>query len=220
MTLRFANRAAAGEALAAKLMHYADFPGGLVLALPRGGVPVAHPVAKRLNLPLDVFIVRKLGVPGQGELAMGAISSGGGYAINERIVAALRIPASAIAATRAKEQRELERRERQYRAGRIELQLKGRTVILIDDGIATGASMRAASLALRSKDVSRIVLAAPVGSPTVQEELGGAVNEIIVLLQPEDFQGVGQWYADFAQVSDEEVCALLASAELERSRQH
>jgi predicted phosphoribosyltransferase len=149
---------------------------------------------------------------------MGAISSGGGYALNERIIAALRIPPAAIAATRAREQRELERRERQYRAGRTDLQLKGRTVILIDDGIATGASMRAAALALRSKDVSRIILAAPVGSPTLQQELSGAANEIIVLLQPRDFQGVGQWYADFTQVSDAEVCTLLASPALERPR--
>jgi putative phosphoribosyl transferase len=211
MTFRFSNRAAAGEVLAEKLLAYTDSPGGLVLGLPRGGVPVALPVARRLNLPLDVFIVRKLGVPGQEELAMGAISSGGGCAMNERIVAALRITPSAIAAVKAKEQRELERREELYRPGRPELQLKGRTIILIDDGIATGASMRAAALALRSKRVARIVLAAPVGAPDLRTELSGAANEIIVALQPEDFQGVGQWYADFTQVTDAEVCALLAT---------
>jgi putative phosphoribosyl transferase len=211
MTFRFSNRAAAGEVLAEKLLNYAEIPDGLVLALPRGGVPVAHPVARRLRLPLDVFIVRKLGVPGQEELAMGAISSGGGYAMNERIVAALRISPAAIAAARAREQQEIERREQLYRPGKLELHLEGRPVILIDDGIATGASVRAAALALRSKKVARIVVAAPVGAPGVQEHLSGAVNDLILVMQPEDFQGVGQWYADFSQVTDSEVCGLLAT---------
>jgi putative phosphoribosyl transferase len=211
MTFRFSNRAAAGEVLAEKLAAYADLPDGLVLGLPRGGVPVAHPIARRLGLPLDVFIVRKLGVPGQEELAMGAISSGGGISMNERIIAALRISPTAIAAAKAREQRELERREKLYRPGKADLLLENRTIILVDDGIATGASMRAAALALRSRKVARIVLAAPVGAPSIRDDLSGAANEVVVLMQPEDFQGVGQWYADFTQVTDSEVCALLAT---------
>jgi putative phosphoribosyl transferase len=210
--IHFRNRAEAGEILAGKLAKYAGQPGGLVLGLPRGGVPVAHAVAQRLGLPLDVFIVRKLGVPGQEELAMGAIASGGVCAMNDQIVAALQLPDDAVAAVRAREQLELERRERQYRCGRPQLHLGGRTVILVDDGIATGATMRAAALALRERKAGRIVVAAPVAADTARRVLGDATDEFAAVLQPADFMSVGQWYTDFTQVSDGEVTALLAGA--------
>jgi predicted phosphoribosyltransferase len=212
MTLHFRNRTEAGEMLAAKLAKYAGCPGGLVLGLPRGGVPVADAVARRLGLPLDVFIVRKLGVPGQEELAMGAIASGGVCAMNEQIVAALRLPVSAVAAVRAAEQLELERRERQYRPGRPALGLKGRTVILVDDGIATGATMRAAALAVREGGAGRVVVAAPVASDTARGDLGGVADEFVAVLQPSLFLSVGQWYSDFTQVTDDEVAGLLGSS--------
>ena len=208
----FRNRTEAGEILAGKLAKYAGRPDGLVLGLPRGGVPVAHAVALRLKLPLDVFIVRKLGVPGQEELAMGAIASGGVCAMNEQIVAALQLPESAIAAVRAREQLELGRRERQYRCGRPQPRLSGRTVILVDDGIATGATMRAAALALRERKAGRIVVAAPVASDTARSDLSGATDEFVAVLQPADFMSVGQWYSDFTQVTDDEVAALLAGS--------
>jgi predicted phosphoribosyltransferase len=212
LTTRFPNRAAAGVILAGKLAQYAGYPDGLVLALPRGGVPVGHSVAEHLRLPLDVFIVRKIGVPGQEELAMGAIASGGQYVMNERIIAALQIPPKAIAAAREKAQKELERRERQYRPGMPDLRVEGRLVLLVDDGIATGATMRAAAVALRKKKAARIVVAAPVASPSVRSELQGFADEVVIVLQPEEFHGVGQWYADFAQVTDDEVTALLRSS--------
>jgi predicted phosphoribosyltransferase len=212
MMLHFRNRTEAGEVLAGKLAKYAGYPGGLVLGLPRGGVPVGHAVARRLKLPLDVFIVRKLGVPGQEELAMGAIASGGVCAMNEQIVAALQLPDEAIAAVRAREQLELERRERQYRSGMPELRVKGRTVILVDDGIATGATMRAAALALRERKAGRIVVAAPVAADTAGRDLGDAADEFVAVLQPEYFQSVGQWYSDFTQVTDDEVAELLAAS--------
>jgi putative phosphoribosyl transferase len=210
--LQFSNRTGAGEILAGRLAKFAGHPGGLVLALPRGGVPVAHAVAQRLGLPLDVFLVRKLGVPGQEELAMGAIASGGVCVMNERIVASLQIPEQSVAIVRARELLELERRERQYRAGRPELRPTGRTVILVDDGIATGASMRAAALALREMRVGRIIVASPVAALSARGELGDAADEFVAVLQPEDFQGVGQWYSDFSQVTDEEVTAILAAS--------
>jgi predicted phosphoribosyltransferase len=212
MMLQFRNRTEAGDMLARKLTKYAGHPGGLVLGLPRGGVPVGHAVAQRLKLPLDVFIVRKLGVPGQEELAMGAIASGGVCAMNEQIVAALDLPDAAIAAVRAREQLELERRERQYRSGRPELLVRGRTVILVDDGIATGATMRAAALALRERKAGRIVVATPVASDTAGRDLGDAADEFVAVLQPEYFQSVGQWYSDFTQVTDDEVAELLAAS--------
>jgi putative phosphoribosyl transferase len=209
MRLQFINRAGAGEILAGKLAKYAKHPSGLVLALPRGGVPVAHAVARRLGLPLDVFIVRKLGVPGHEELAMGAIASGGVCVTNDRLIASLQIPEKVVAEVRAKEQLELERRERQYRPDSRELSVRERTVILVDDGIATGASMRAAALALRKADAGRIVLAAPVAAPATQRELADVSDEFVAVLQPEDFQGVGHWYDDFTQVTDDEVTGLL-----------
>lgn len=217
MTLRFSNRADAGAMLAAKLAKYSGAPGALVLGLPRGGVPVADAVARRLGLPLDVFIVRKLGVPGQEELAMGAIASGGVCSMNEEIVAALHLPASAVASVRAREQLELERRERQYRAGRPDLRVAGRTVILVDDGIATGATMRAAALALRERRAGRVVVGAPVASDTARADLGAVADDFVAVLQPALFQSVGQWYGDFSQVTDAEVTALLAAAPADRA---
>ncbi|HXQ80825.1 MAG TPA: phosphoribosyltransferase [Opitutaceae bacterium] len=212
MMSHFRNRTQAGEVLAGKLAGYAGIPDGIVLGLPRGGVPVAHAVARRLKLPLDVFIVRKLGVPGQEELAMGAIASGGVCAMNDQIVEALQLPDDAVASVRAREQLELERRERQYRSGRPELRVRGRTVILVDDGIATGATMRAAALALREGKAGRIVVAAPVAADTSRRELGGAADDFVAVLEPENFLSVGQWYADFTQVTDDEVTALLAGS--------
>jgi putative phosphoribosyl transferase len=212
MTLHFRDRAEAGERLAAKLEKYAGCTGGLVLGLPRGGVPVAGAVARRLKLPLDVFIVRKLGVPGQEELAMGAIASGGVCAMNEQIVEALRLPDSAVAAVLAREQLELRRRERQYRPGRPELLVKGRTVILVDDGIATGATMRAAAMALRGGGAGRVVVAAPVAADTARGDLGDVCDEFVAVLQPAFFQSVGQWYSDFTQVTDDEVTGILESS--------
>jgi predicted phosphoribosyltransferase len=212
MLLQFGDRTCAGEILAGKLASHAAHPAGLVLALPRGGVPVAQAVAQRLGLPLDVFIVRKLGVPGHQELAMGAIASGGVCVLNEQIVASLQIPESTIAAVRAREQLGLERRERRYRPGRPELGVEGRAVILVDDGIATGATMRAAALALRERKAARIIIAAPVASPGIRARLGDVADEIVAVLQPEDFNGVGQWYDDFTQVTDDEVAAILATS--------
>lgn len=213
---KFNNRTGAGEILAEKLGKFANHPGGLVLALPRGGVPVAYAVARRLNLPLDVFIVRKLGVPGHEELAMGAIASGGVCVMNDRIVAELQVPEKAVAAVRAKEQLELERRQRQYRPGRPELHVEGRTAILVDDGIATGATMRAAVLALREKHAGCIVVATPVAALASRRELSEIADEFVAVLQPEDFHGVGQWYADFTQLNDDEVTALLVASLSER----
>ncbi|HMD61173.1 MAG TPA: phosphoribosyltransferase family protein [Opitutaceae bacterium] len=216
MTLHFRNRAEAGGMLAEKLTGYAGQPGALVLGLPRGGVPVADSVARRLGLPMDVFIVRKLGVPGHEELAMGAIASGGVCAMNDEIVASLQIAEEAVARVREREEVELGRRERMYRARRPELRVKGRTVILVDDGIATGATMRAAALALREQEAGRVVVAAPVAAGTVRRELGGVADEFVAVLQPHDFQSVGQWYSDFTQVGDAEVTALLAASFAER----
>lgn len=208
----FRNRAAAGEALAGKLTRFAECPGALVLALPRGGVPVAHAVARRLRLPLDVFLVRKIGAPGYEELAMGAVASGGVCVMNERIVAALRIPEAEFAAIRAKSQVELQRRERRYRPGKPELRIEGRTVILVDDGIATGATMRAAALALRERKAGRVILSSPVAASSARGELRDCADEFVAALEPDDFGGVGRWYADFTQVTDDEVTALLASS--------
>jgi predicted phosphoribosyltransferase len=169
-------------------------------------------VAQTLGLPLDVFIVRKIGAPGYEELAMGAVASGGVYVMNERIVAALRIPEAEFAAVRAKAQLELERLERKFRPDRPQLRTEGRTVILVDDGIATGATMRAAALALREGKTGRIIVATPVAASTARGELRGCADEFVAALEPHDFCGVGRWYADFTQVTDDEVTALLASS--------
>ena len=208
----FKNRADAGRKLAARLTRYADREDVLVLALPRGGVPVAYEVAKELKAPLDVFLVRKLGVPGHEELAMGAIASGGVRVVNEELVDYLGIPEEVIDAIAAVEQRELERRALAYRDDRPPPDVKDRVVILIDDGLATGATMRAAAASLRLQKTHRIVVAVPVSSPETCEEFRSEVDEIVCAVTPERFQGVGLWYEDFSQTSDEEVRQLLRRA--------
>src|SRR5881628_2158910 len=214
----FRNRQDAGQRLAARLKNYAGRSDVLVLALPRGGVPVAFEVAQQLKAPLDVFLVRKLGVPGHEELAMGAIASGDTRVINEDVVRYLQIPGEIIDAVAADEQRELERRERAYRHGRPAPQLKDRVVILIDDGLATGSTMRAAAAALRKQDPSRIVVAVPVAPAETCEEFRKEVDEVVCAATPEPFQGVGLWYDNFSQTSDEEVRQLLHRANPERRR--
>lgn len=215
MTL-YRDRSDAGRVLATQLMAYANRSDVLVLALPRGGVPVAYQVAKTLHAPLDVFLVRKLGVPGHEELAMGAIATGGVCVLNEDVVHMLHIPDSMIEEVAAKEQQELERREHLYRDDRPPPDARDYTVILIDDGLATGATMRAAIKALRQQQPARIVVAVPVAAPPTCEELGTRVDEIICAKTPELFYGVGYWYEDFSQTTDEEVHALLAQAEQEK----
>jgi putative phosphoribosyl transferase len=208
----FKNRADAGRKLAAKLTRYADREDVLVLALPRGGVPVAYEVAKELKAPLDVFLVRKLGVPGHEELAMGAIASGGVRVVNEELVNYLGIPYEVIDGIAAVEQRELERRAVAYRDDRPPPEVKDRIVILIDDGLATGSTMRAAAASLRLQKPRRIVVAVPVSSPETCDEFRSEVDEIVCAVTPQYFQGVGLWYDDFSQTSDEEVRDLLKRA--------
>jgi len=213
--LIFQDRTDAGQRLAVRLKKYANRPDVLVLALPRGGVPVAYEVAKQLGAPLDIFLVRKLGVPGHEELAMGAIASGDVRVINEDIVSYLRIPEEVIDSIAEREQQELERREQSYRVDRPPPDLNGRVVILIDDGLATGSTMRAAAAALRKQDPARIVVAVPVSSPETCNEFRSEVDEIVCAVTPEPFRGVGMWYHDFSQTTDEEVRELL-----ERARQN
>jgi len=212
MRSKYPDRRAAGQALAARLGHCAHVPGALVLALPRGGVPVGHEVARELGLPLDVFIVRKLGVPGHEELAMGAIASGGVRVLNRQVIDDLGLPEAAIEAVTAAELAELQRRERLYRAQRPPLDLLGRTVILVDDGLATGSTMRAAVAAVREQGAARVIVAVPVAPPYTCDTLARQADEVICPLRPHNFEAVGQWYEDFAQTTDDEVSALLASA--------
>jgi putative phosphoribosyl transferase len=205
----FRDRTDAGKQLAARLAKYANRSDVLVLALPRGGVPVAYEVAKQIGAPLDVFLVRKLGVPGYEELAMGAIASGGVRVINEDVVRQLDIPGEVIDLVAAEEQRELKRRQRAYRDDLPPPDVKGRTVILIDDGLATGSTMRAAAVALRKQGPARIVIAVPVAAAQTCDEFREEVDEILCAVTPEPFRGVGLWYEDFSQTTDEEVRALL-----------
>jgi predicted phosphoribosyltransferase len=209
---RFRNRRDAGRVLAGKLSHHRDQPGILVLALPRGGVPVAYEVARALHAPLDVFLVRKLGVPGHEELAMGALATGHVRVLNQEVVDGLHIPEDIIESAAAREQAELERRERLYRDGRAPADVQGRTVILVDDGLATGASMRAAVQALRRQQPARITVAVPTASRETSEALRAEVDEIVCAMTPEPFFAVGHWYDDFTQTTDAEVRRLLASA--------
>ncbi len=209
MPSKYPDRRSAGQVLAARLSHCANVPGALVLALPRGGVPVAHEVARELGLPLDVFIVRKLGVPGHEELAMGAIASGGVRVLNRQVIDDLGLPEEAIEAVTAAELTELQRRERLYRAQRPPPDLPGRTVILVDDGLATGSTMRAAVAAVREQGAARVIVAVPVAPPDTCDMLAGQADEVNCPLRPHDFEAVGQWYEDFAQTTDEEVRALL-----------
>ena len=205
----FKDRSEAGRELAARLQKYADRPDVLVLALPRGGVPVGYEVARALHAPLDVFVVRKLGVPGHEEFAMGAAASGGVRVLNEQVVKALRIPDYVIDAVAMWEQQELERRERTYRGNRPLPDVRDKSVILVDDGLATGATMLAAVKALRQLGPARIVVAVPVASPDTCELLKDEVDEVVCAVTPEPFYAVGLWYRDFPQTSDEEVRELL-----------
>jgi predicted phosphoribosyltransferase len=208
----FPNRIEAGRELAEKLEKYAGRTDVIVLGLPRGGVPVANEVAKRLRAPLDVFIVRKLGVPGFEELAAGAIASGGVRVLNEDVMRAIPHADQAIEEVTARETVELQRRERMYREGRAAPELRDRIAILVDDGLATGATMRAAVKALRERGAAKIVVAVPVGPPDTCHEIEEQADETICLSRPEFFQAVGQYYEDFSQTTDEDVRQLLTQA--------
>lgn len=205
----FRDRSEAGRALARELGAYRNRPDAIVLALPRGGVPVAYEVASSLNLPLDVFLVRKLGVPGHEELAMGAIATGGIRILNEDVVRHLNIPSHLIEMAAAREQEELERRDGLYRGNRPAPGVRNRVVILVDDGLATGATMRVAVAALRRQQPARIVVAVPVASSETCEELRTVADEVMCATTPEPFYAVGQGYASFEQTTDEEVRELL-----------
>ena len=209
----FRDRRHAGRVLAQILAGYANRSDVIVLALPRGGVPVAYEVAKALHAPLDVFVVRKLGVPGHEEYAMGAIASGGVRVLNDEVVRRLGIPDAAVDAVTRYEQGELERRERLYRAGRPLPDLRGRTVIVVDDGLATGSTMLAAVRALRAQQPARIVVAVPTAAAETCAQLRSEADEVVCATTPEPFRAVGTWYDDFSQTSDEEVRELLARAE-------
>jgi putative phosphoribosyl transferase len=208
----FCDRADAGRQLLSKLGAYQGRPDVVVLGLPRGGIPVAYEVARGLGAPLDVFVVRKLGVPGQEELAMGAIATGGVRVVNRDVVDALHIPPDVLDRAAAEELRELERREQSYRGERPQPRVEGRTVILVDDGLATGSTMRAAVAALRQQGPARIVVAVPVAAPSTCADLRREVEEVVCFATPEPFLAVGRFYDDFSQTTDEEVTALLASA--------
>lgn len=211
MEQTFSDRREAGRRLAELLIEYSGRPDVVVLALPRGGVPVGFEVARRLRAPFDVFIVRKLGVPGQEELALGAIASGGIRVLNSELVRALRLPESLIERITQRERAEMDRREAAYRAGRPPVEIEGKTVIVVDDGLATGASMKAAIEALKQKNPKSIVAAVPVGSIDTCEQIGTTADVLcICATTPEPFYGVGMWYDDFSQTSDREVRELLA----------
>jgi putative phosphoribosyl transferase len=208
----FTDRSEAGRVLAGKLRKYAERTDVLVLALPRGGVPVAAEIARALHAPLDVFLVRKLGVPGHEELAMGAIASGGVRVINEDVVENLRIGDDIIESVAAEEQQELKRRQRLYRDDLPPPDVHGRTVIVVDDGLATGSTMRAAVAALRRQGAERIVVAVPVGAAETCSELRRLADEVVCAQTPEPFYAVGLWYRDFTQTTDQEVRDLLEQA--------
>ena len=216
MNTRFRDRREAGRHLVSKLGAYAGRSDVIVLALPRGGVPVAYEVAHALGAPLDVFLVRKLGVPGQEELAMGALASGDVRVLNEDVVRMLGIPPAMIDAVAARERAELARREAAYRGARPPVDVRGRTAILVDDGLATGATMRAAAAALRQQGPLRLVIAVPLAAPETCHTLAAEVDEIVCAMTPEPFYSVGLWYDDFSQTSDEEVRDLLEQAARER----
>jgi predicted phosphoribosyltransferase len=212
MDIRFRNRAEAGGLLARKLERYRDMGGVVVLGLPRGGVPVANAVAMALNAPLDILLVRKLGVPGQDELAMGAIASNGIQILNDSVIQYLGIPESVIEAVTKREAEELRRRELEYRGIRPPADIPGKTVIVVDDGLATGSTMKAAIAALRRQDPAKIIVAVPTASLETCEELKSAADEIVCAITPEPFYAVGFSYEDFEQTTDSEVRALIQSA--------
>ena len=208
----FRDRTEAGQVLASKLTKYLNQVNTVILALPRGGVPVAYEIGKELGLPVDIFVVRKLGVPGHEELAMGAIASGGVRHINRNVVDQLRIDSETIDVASRREQKEIERREQLYRGQRPPVDVRNKTVILVDDGLATGSTMRAAIAALRQHRPARIVVAVPAAAPQTCSEIADEVDEIICAATPEPFYAVGQWYQEFSQTTDEEVRDLLARA--------
>ena len=212
MLTRFRDRREAGRVLAQELTAYAGRPDVVVLALPRGGVPVAYEVARALGAPLDVFLVRKLGVPGHEELAMGAVATGGVRVLNDQVVRALGIPPDVIDMVAAWEQQELARRERLYRGDRPPPDVKGRTVILVDDGLATGATMRAALAALRQQQPARRVVAVPTAAAQTCDALRTEADDVVCATTPEPFDAVGFWYEDFSQTTDDEVRELLDRA--------
>jgi len=208
----FRNRTEAGQVLARRLQQYKNQPDVLILGLPRGGVPVAYEVARELNAPLDVFIVRKLGVPGHEELGMGAIATGGVRTLHEGIIREIGISPQTIEAVSAREQAELERRERLYRGDRPAPTIKGRTIVIVDDGLATGSTMKAAIQAVRQQDPRQVIVAVPTAPSETCEQLKGSADEVVCALTPEPFFAVGGSYADFTQITDEEVRDLIASA--------
>lgn len=214
MFRKFADRKEAGRALADALQNYADRPGTVILALPRGGVPIADEVARALHLPMDIWLVRKLGVPGHEELAMGAMALNGTFHINRDIARAMDISPQMIKRVVEREREELARRNKLYRQGRRIPSVKGKTVIVVDDGLATGATMKAAIESLREEGVGRIVVAVPVGATSSCEEIDALADELVCLFTPEPFYGVGQWYRDFSQTSDQEVQDILAHQEV------
>jgi predicted phosphoribosyltransferase len=219
MEYPFRDRSEAGQLLAQELSAYAGREDVIVLALPRGGVPVAFEVARAIHAPLDVFVVRKLGVPGHEELAMGAIASGGTLVTEPNVIEDLAIPPDVVADVAAREEQERLRREREYRGDRPEADVRGRTLILVDDGLATGSTMRAAVAALRKLQPARIVVAVPVAAASACAELAPEVDDIVCTRTPEPFYSVGQWYGEFSQTTDEEVRELLARAEREMAQQ-
>lgn len=216
----FRNRRDAGRKLAQELLHYANHSDVIVLALPRGGVPVAYEVALALNVPLDIFIVRKLGLPGQEELAIGAIASGGIRVLNEDLIHMLHIPEEVIEKVAERELQELQRREKLYRGNNLPPEVHDRTVILVDDGLATGASMRAAVAGLRVQHPARIVVAVPTAAPETCEAFQREVDEIVCAMTPEPFMGVGWWYEDFSQTTDEGVRLFLEDIRRRRQLVH
>jgi putative phosphoribosyl transferase len=214
----FRDRREAGRQLAQRLAAYANRPDVLVFALPRGGVPVAYEVARALHAPLDVFLVRKLGLPGHEELAMGAVASGGVRVLNRDVVERLQLPDDLIDAVTRRELQELERRERAYRGDRPFPDVQGKTIILVDDGLATGSTMRAAAEALRQQGPARLVIAVPAGSPETCNDFREEVDEVVCAITPDPFYAVGLWYQDFSQTTDDEVRELLSAARREEAR--
>jgi putative phosphoribosyl transferase len=210
---RFENRRAAGVELAEQLQRYRTRDDVIVLALPRGGVPVAYEIARTLEAPLDVFLVRKLGLPGRPELAMGAIASGGIRVLNDDVVQWYGVPQETIERVASAEQAELTRRERAYRDNHLPPDLQGRTVVLVDDGLATGSTMKAAVQAVRAERPVHIVVAVPVGAPDTCRELAAVADEVVCARTPQPFSAVGLWYRDFSQTTDEEVRDLLHRSE-------
>ena len=214
----YADRRDAGRVLAAELRDYAGRDDVIVLALPRGGVPVGYEVATRLGAPLDVFVVRKLGVPGHEELAMGAIASGDVRVLNAEVVAELGIPEDVVNAVADAEAPELARREREYRGDRRAVDVQNKTAILVDDGLATGSTMKAAIASLKQRGPERIVVAVPIAAPSTCDELASEVDDIVCAITPEPFHAVGDWYDDFSQTTDDEVRELLEAANRQQAR--